>query len=99
MLKGRLKYVSAGAGQSGMFRGGQFAPVERKEIKSGVKQRLLRLTVATDTATEGLNLQTLGTLINRAWPPGDDLTRRREDAKNAKAMTVSRGREARSHDY
>jgi superfamily II DNA/RNA helicase len=60
--------VYAGAGKSGMFRDGEFAAVEREEIKSGVKQRLLRLIVATDAAAEGLNLQTLGTLINVDLP-------------------------------
>ena len=51
-----------------MFRGEAFASVEREDIKSAVKRRSLRLVVATDAACEGLNLQTLGTLINVALP-------------------------------
>ena len=37
-------------------------------IKSAVKKRDIRLVVATDAACEGLNLQTLGTLINVDLP-------------------------------
>jgi superfamily II DNA or RNA helicase len=58
----------AGAGKSGMFRGAEFATIEREEIKSAVKRRDVRLVVATDAACEGLNLQTLGTLINVDLP-------------------------------
>ena len=60
--------VYAGAGKSGLFRGEDFASVEREEIKSAVKRREIRLVVATDAACEGLNLQTLGTLINVDLP-------------------------------
>jgi ERCC4-related helicase len=60
--------VYAGAGKSGLFRGRDFASVEREEIKAAVKQRRIRLVVATDAACEGLNLQTLGTLINIDLP-------------------------------
>lgn len=51
-----------------MFRGDDFASVERDDIKSAVKKREIRLVVATDAACEGLNLQTLGTLINVDLP-------------------------------
>jgi hypothetical protein len=60
--------VYAGAGKSGLFRGADFASVEREEIKAAVKRREIRLVVATDAACEGLNLQTLGTLINVDLP-------------------------------
>ena len=60
--------VYAGAGKSGMFRGEAFASVDRKDIKQAVRQRDIRLVVATDAACEGLNLQTLGTLINVDLP-------------------------------
>ncbi len=60
--------VYAGAGKSGIFRGNEFASVEREEIKKAVKQRTIRLVVATDAACEGLNLQTLGSLINVDLP-------------------------------
>jgi superfamily II DNA/RNA helicase len=60
--------VYAGAGKSGIFHGSEFASVEREDIKAAVKDRRIRLVVATDAACEGLNLQTLGTLINVDLP-------------------------------
>jgi superfamily II DNA or RNA helicase len=60
--------IYAGAGKSGIFRGGDFASVERDDIKTAVKKRDIRLVVATDAACEGLNLQTLGALINVDLP-------------------------------
>jgi superfamily II DNA or RNA helicase len=60
--------VYAGAGKSGLFHGERFAAVERDHIKEEVRQRRIRLVVATDAACEGLNLQTLGTLINVDLP-------------------------------
>jgi len=60
--------VYAGSGKSGLFRGSDFASVEREDIKTAVKKREVRLVVATDAACEGLNLQTLGTLINVDLP-------------------------------
>jgi ERCC4-related helicase len=67
-LPGEPIGVYAGAGKSGMFRGEDFAAVEREGIKGAVKKREIRLVVATDAACEGLNLQTLGTLINVDLP-------------------------------
>jgi SNF2 family DNA or RNA helicase len=60
--------VYAGTGKSGLFRNTDFASVEREDIKKAVKKREIRLLVATDAACEGLNLQTLGTLINVDLP-------------------------------
>ncbi len=60
--------VYAGAGKSGLFRGEDFASIEREDLKAAVKKRQVRLLVATDAACEGLNLQTLGTLINVDLP-------------------------------
>lgn len=60
--------VYAGAGKSGLFFGGEWRSVEREEIKRAVRDRIVRLVVATDAACEGLNLQTLGTLINIDLP-------------------------------
>jgi superfamily II DNA/RNA helicase len=60
--------VYAGLGKSGLFRNREFASVEREQIKAAVKERAIRLVVATDAACEGLNLQTLGTLINIDLP-------------------------------
>jgi len=67
-LPGEPVAVYAGAGRSGMFRDEAFASIEREEIKKAVKKRSIRLVVATDAASEGLNLQTLGTLINVDLP-------------------------------
>jgi superfamily II DNA/RNA helicase len=60
--------IYAGAGKSGIYRGSDFAHVERDDIKKAVKRREIRLLVATDAGCEGLNLQTLGTLINVDLP-------------------------------
>jgi superfamily II DNA/RNA helicase len=67
-LPGEPVAIYAGAGKSGIFRDGDFASVEREDIKTAVKRREIRLLVATDAACEGLNLQTLGTLINVDLP-------------------------------
>ena len=50
--------------KSGVFFDGEWRTVEREEIKGAVRDRKVRLLVATDAACEGLNLQTLGALIN-----------------------------------
>jgi superfamily II DNA/RNA helicase len=68
LLPGEPIGVYAGAGKSGMFRGEEFVSVDRDDIKKAVKNREIRLVVATDAACEGLNLQTLGTLINVDLP-------------------------------
>ncbi len=68
LLAGEPVAVYAGVGKSGLLRGEHFAAVEREEIKAAVKERRVRLVLATDAACEGLNLQTLGTLINVDLP-------------------------------
>lgn len=60
--------VYAGTWKSGIYQGEQFVSVDRNDIKLAVKNREIRLVVATDAACEGLNLQTLGTLINVDLP-------------------------------
>ncbi|WP_242301055.1 phospholipase D-like domain-containing anti-phage protein [Bacillus cereus group sp. BfR-BA-01423] len=67
-FKGEVVAVYAGVGKSGLFRDVQFNNVEREVIKAAVRSREIRLVVATDAACEGLNLQTLGTLINVDLP-------------------------------
>lgn len=67
-FKDEVVAVYAGVGKSGLFRNEQFNNVEREVIKSAVRTREIRLVVATDAACEGLNLQTLGTLINIDLP-------------------------------
>ncbi len=60
--------VYAGSDKSGLYFNGIFNSVERETIKTAVKNKELRIVVATDAACEGLNLQTLGTLINTDLP-------------------------------
>ena len=60
--------IYAGAGKSRLYRGGEFASIEREQIKEQVRKHEIRLLVATDAACEGLNLQTLGTMINVDLP-------------------------------
>ena len=60
--------VYAGVGKSGVLFDGEWRTVDREDIKKGVKDRRLRVVCATDAACEGLNLQTLGTLINVDLP-------------------------------
>jgi len=60
--------VYAGVGKSGILLGGEWRTIDREDIKRGVKERKLRVVCATDAACEGLNLQTLGTLINVDLP-------------------------------
>ncbi len=58
----------AGAGRSRIILGGVSTTVLRPRIKQLVADREIALVVATDAACEGLNLQTLGTLINVDLP-------------------------------
>ncbi|MBI9046789.1 MAG: DEAD/DEAH box helicase family protein [Anaerolineaceae bacterium] len=60
--------VYAGGGKSGLYKGEDFNNVDREVIKAAVGDREIRLVIATDAACEGLNLQTLGTLINIDLP-------------------------------
>ena len=60
--------VYAGAMRSGLFRAGEFTKLSREAIKQMVKRDELRLVTGTDAASEGLNLQRLGTLINLDLP-------------------------------
>lgn len=58
----------AGASRSRLYRRGDSVAIERETLKRMVADRKLRLMVATDAACEGLNLQTLGALINVDLP-------------------------------
>ncbi len=60
--------VYAGGGNSGIIRNGEFKRTSRDEIKQKVGRSELRLLLGTDAASEGLNLQRLGTLINLDLP-------------------------------
>ena len=54
--------------QSRILRNGKSSRVDREDIKHGVREYQIRVVCATDAACEGLNLQTLGTLINVDLP-------------------------------
>jgi hypothetical protein len=60
--------VYAGASRSGLIRDGRYARMAREQLKQMVRSGDLRLLLGTDAASEGLNLQTLGTLINLDLP-------------------------------
>ena len=58
----------AGAGRSRLYQGGESVHTERETLKKMVAEHGIRIMVATDAACEGLNLQTLGALINIDLP-------------------------------
>jgi superfamily II DNA/RNA helicase len=58
----------AGATRSRMYVGGEYETKKRDLIKNMVQSGEITLLVGTDAASEGLNLQRLGTLINIDLP-------------------------------
>ncbi|MCD8501631.1 MAG: SWF/SNF helicase family protein [Bacillaceae bacterium] len=58
----------AGGEKSGIFEGGLFRKETKDNIKKAVKNHELKVIIGTDAASEGLNLQTLSTLINIDLP-------------------------------
>lgn len=58
----------AGAGRSRLYQKGDSVGIERESLKIMVAEHDIRIMVATDAACEGLNLQTLGSLINVDLP-------------------------------
>ena len=58
----------AGSNRSGFWRNGKFQRCDRNALKGRVRSGDLRLLLGTDAASEGLNLQRLGTLINIDLP-------------------------------
>ena len=60
--------IYAGAAKSGIIEKGEFRRLNRDEIKKRITTGELRLVVGTDAASEGLNLQRLGSLINLDLP-------------------------------
>jgi superfamily II DNA/RNA helicase len=67
-LPGELIGLYAGADRSRLYRGGQTVGIAREALKRMVADHDIRIMVATDAACEGLNLQTLGALINIDLP-------------------------------
>jgi len=60
--------IYASASRSGLMRDGTFTPITRDQIKRNVQSGVTRLILGTDAASEGLNLQRLGSLINADSP-------------------------------
>ena len=58
----------AGAARSRLYQKGESVSIERETLKKMVAEHEIKIMVATDAACEGLNLQTLGTLINIDLP-------------------------------
>jgi hypothetical protein len=58
----------AGSNRSGFWRDGRFQRCDREVLKKRVRSGDLKLILGTDAASEGLNLQKLGTLINIDLP-------------------------------
>lgn len=58
----------AGSNRSGFWRDGKFQRCDRNALKERVRNGDLKLLLGTDAASEGLNLQRLGTLINIDLP-------------------------------
>ncbi len=60
--------IYAGGTHSGIMRSGIFSRISRDELKAKISTGEIRLLLGTDAASEGLNLQRLGTLINLDLP-------------------------------
>jgi len=58
----------AGSGRSRLYEHGSWLKKDREDIKRMVKDGTIRILVGTDAASEGLNLQKLGTLVNIDLP-------------------------------
>ena len=58
----------AGGDKSGFYQDGMFRKALKDDIKAQVRERKIKILVGTDAASEGLNLQTLSTLINLDLP-------------------------------
>lgn len=60
--------IYAGGNQTGVMQAGVHTPATREAVKDAVRTGSLRLLLGTDAASEGLNLQRLGSLINLDLP-------------------------------
>jgi ERCC4-related helicase len=67
-LPGEKIGIYAGNRLSGIMHGSEFINISREEIKGMVARGAIRLLLGTDAASEGLNLQRLGSLINLDLP-------------------------------
>lgn len=60
--------IYAGGNRSGIFQNGIYRRLSHEELKGKVRRGEVRLLLGTDAASEGLNLQALGSLINLDLP-------------------------------
>lgn len=60
--------IYAGSQKSGLIVGGAYTRKDREKVKAMVASHEIRLLLGTDAASEGLDLQRLGTLINLDLP-------------------------------
>jgi|LSQX01.2.fsa_nt_gb SNF2 family DNA or RNA helicase len=60
--------IYAGGNKSGIIKDQEFQPHLKDDIKKRVKEGKIKVLFGTDAASEGLNLQRLGTLINLDLP-------------------------------
>ncbi|MBF0396785.1 MAG: DEAD/DEAH box helicase family protein [Desulfobacterales bacterium] len=67
-IKGITIGLYAGGDKSGIIREGRYQKRTKEDIKKMIKLREIKILVGTDAASEGLNLQTLGALINLDLP-------------------------------
>ncbi|MBI2267320.1 MAG: hypothetical protein HYU64_19500 [Armatimonadetes bacterium] len=67
-LKGEPIGIYAGAGKSAIMKDAVLHREDRETLKKMVRRGELRLILGTDAASEGLNLQRLGTLVNLDLP-------------------------------
>lgn len=67
-IPGTVIGLYAGGDKSGYYLDGVFSKLLKDDIKAQVKERKIKILVGTDAASEGLNLQTLSTLINLDLP-------------------------------
>lgn len=58
----------AGSGRSALYRDGVRQSADREDLKARVRTGELTIMIGTDAASEGLNLQRLGSLINLDLP-------------------------------
>lgn len=58
----------AGSDKSGIYENGIFRRIPKDDLKTMVRKKAMKLLFGTDAASEGLNLQALGTLINLDLP-------------------------------
>ena len=63
-IKGEVIGIYAGGDKSGIIQEGIYTKKTKEEIKAMVKRYEIKILLGTDAASEGLNLQTLGSLIN-----------------------------------